>query len=375
MKAKNYVTAAARTGMVLLLMMLCGLICQGQVNKGAGGGGAEVAPQVARVDSPATAKQAKTAVDSFKRDSLAYGLTMSIGARLSFLDDKASSELYYDVSGFFPEVGRIKHPMSKRRIKSKTTSRRFPLGIDFGISEKGGMRVEKNASGKKNVIGQIDFFKRINADSVSVLYRTYERTRVLDKELNASIYFSPTIGFSDNVFGLIHFQHEFAQSRYQLQDKEIQTDTGQVTIHEYEFAVSDLESNTHEISSFGSETLENHTVASSFVGLGGILFIKNNDQSLIFRIKPIIGIQYVRYYHQGDRSFSIYDVYNTHFLLDFRIIESKEFGFKLGGVLAGDIYWGSPLKDTNFYAGQPLIYLSKAWDINKVTSFLKPTGK
>jgi hypothetical protein len=119
------------------------------------------------------------------------------------------------------------------------------------------------------------------------------------------------------------------------------------------------------ISSFGSDRDQRSFSDDTFIGIGGIFFFDLGETS--FRIKPMIGYSFSRDIATGNTNFFISNFDNWgNFFLDFRFIETKKFGIKIGGEIQGVIG-----NEGRSYVSPPSIYLSKIFSLDKIADFLK----
>lgn len=289
---------------------------------------------------PDTIKRIETQKD------LAYGFSIAIGGRFSFLDKPFSNDLYYDISAFYPSAFQI--GKKKRNI-----------GIDFGLFETGISRelMWDQEKISYTIFNEPGLYAKINSDSVLLVNRTFKREATLLKPIGLGLYFSPTFEVSKKCYILLDFAHYYYSYSRSFNDQIIQSDTMKVSIGFYE-------SLNKPISSFGSDRHEKYYGDRTFIGLGGIFFFDFGE--ITFRIKPTIGYQFSDHNVFGNTNFLMDDFPGDflYFNIDFRFIESKKYGIKIGGDVRGKVTKYSS------YVLTPSIYLSKIFDLSKIVEFV-----
>jgi hypothetical protein len=284
----------------------------------------------------AHAQESTETNDKSQGESLVKDFHFSTGYRLSFVEKNNQSFLYYDISLFYPKWKKVRNKF---------------IGLDFGLYQTG---ITGSPVASTNqpflMFNEPDFYKKINADTVQVINRTYYRTILQSKtERNLSIYFSPTIQLTENIFGLIHLEHYSALNTISIKDSLYESDFSKVSYSKYFF-------NFYPVPKFGT-TMERSQFNTSTLGIGAI-FKFDLPSDYLFRIKPIIGYRYSRTVSNSISSFNETSYGTTgYFKIDFRLIHGGSFPFKIGGEVLGDF-------QTGIYSTS--LYISKIFSPDKV---------
>ncbi len=298
--------------------------------------------------------------DSLPKSDLSKGLSVAIGGRFSFVQEpKVAGRLYYDISGFFPNLF----------CKSKRGDNRI-VGFDFGLFETGPEQKETNANEDSGdihsptiVFNEIGFNSQPTPDSVSAVYRTYARSYVSRKSTGIGIYLSPTFQISSQFYLLAHFEHRRSESTSTIEDQILNTDTATISLEAYR------DETNYEIrpwSSFATSHQLHDTYSETLLGIGALFFVPLSE-GVTLRLKPVINYRRWEDFIVGNSgSYSFQGNNYLNFLLDFRIIDSRHIGLKLGGELQGAWY------PDGLSVFGPSIYLSKVIGFNKLEEFLKP---
>ncbi|MEZ4967634.1 MAG: hypothetical protein R2791_20495 [Saprospiraceae bacterium] len=303
-------------------------------------------------ENPVAPEKKETTTLEEPRKDLTYGFSLAVGGRFSFLDKSNDNDLYYDISAFYPTAFKVG--------KNKGIN----IGIDFGLYEAGLSgspdQIRENKTINYIIINEPAFYRKVNEDSVLIVNRTFNRQATPSKSNGIGLYFSPTVQLSKKSYLLINFQHFYHNATRNFRDDIIQSDTMKVTWEHYNTLVE-----TPPFSSFGSDRDEKSTSNRTFVGIGGIFFFDLGEAS--FRVKPMIGYEFSRFLVVGNTNLDTN--YNDNwgkFFVDFRFIESKKFGIKIGGEIQGVIR-----KRGRSFVSPPSIYLSKIFSLDKIVEFLK----
>lgn len=340
-----------KSALALLLLLLSGTMASAQEK-----------PDNATEEKPKPT-ETKVGGDTTAGD-LSRGFSIALGARFSFLDNpSAKSNLYYDISGFFPNM------LWKRKGKNGERV----LGLDFGIYETGpasrNTKDDSTSTGDSSnhgylVFNELGFASQLSQDSVTVVHRTYERHIASSSyPLSMGLYFSPTVRISDRFYLLGHLGYTQSSYKITLEDELVHADTSVMSLNDYGNATV---YDSPPVSSFGASHVQWSDNSEVMVGVGCLLFIPISE-GLIFRLKPVIGFEKNWYLDTGNTGiFEFEGSLWGSYLLDFRIIESKHLGIKFGGSIGG--YFGKDF----FRVNSPSLYLSKVFGLRKLVEFLKP---